>query len=201
MNTSHDTPSRIHVITLDNPPVNSLGHALRSRIVAAIEAAEADPTVKAMVLIGNDKAFSAGADVSEFGKPAQLAEPILRSVLARVEQCRKPVVAAIHGPALGGGLEVAMAAHYRLAMPDAKLGLNPRCEAQGCGCAFPCTCYRYEVGLKILKALNRLPKERLAIIGFWRKELKANRWFATGKGINYSHRHTPISYHRHLQAR
>ncbi|HEX5389271.1 MAG TPA: 3-hydroxyacyl-CoA dehydrogenase NAD-binding domain-containing protein [Burkholderiaceae bacterium] len=123
MNTSHDTPSRIHFITLDNPPVNSLGHALRSRIVASIEAAEADPTVKAMVLIGNDKAFSAGADVSEFGKPAQLAEPILRSVLARVEQCRKPVVAAISGVALGGGLELALACHARVALTTARLGL------------------------------------------------------------------------------
>lgn len=113
----------VAVITLDNPPVNSLGHALRQRIVSALDAAEADPGIKGIVLTGSDKAFSAGADVSEFGTPMQLAEPILRTVLERVENCRKPVVAAISGVALGGGLELALACHGRVAVETAKLGL------------------------------------------------------------------------------
>jgi 3-hydroxyacyl-CoA dehydrogenase len=111
------------VITLDQPPVNSLGHALRQRIVAALEAAQADPAVRAIVLKGKDKAFSAGADVSEFGTPLQRAEPLLGTVLARVESCAKPVVAAVQGVALGGGLELALACHGRVALDTARLGL------------------------------------------------------------------------------
>ena len=113
----------IAVITLDSPPVNSLGHALRQHIVAALDAAEAEAAVRAIVLIGNDKAFSAGADVTEFGTALALTEPILRSVLARVEDCSKPVVAAISGVALGGGLELALACHGRVALESATLGL------------------------------------------------------------------------------
>jgi len=113
----------VAVITLDNPPVNSLSHALRSRIVAAVDAAEADASVRAIVLSGSDKAFSAGADVSEFGTPQQFAEPILRSVLDRLDSCAKPVVAAISGVALGGGLELAMTCHARVALDSAKVGL------------------------------------------------------------------------------
>ncbi len=113
----------VAVITLDHPPVNSLGHALRQRIVAALEAAMADPTVRAVVLTGTNKAFSAGADVSEFGTPLQLAEPLLGQVLARVESCSKPVVAALGGVALGGGLELALACHGRVALDTVKLGL------------------------------------------------------------------------------
>lgn len=113
----------IAVIVLDNPPVNSLGHALRQRIVSALDKAEADPSVRAIVLTGNTKAFSAGADVSEFGTPLQLTEPLLRTVLQRLEDCRKPVVAAIEGVALGGGLEVALACHGRVAFETARLGL------------------------------------------------------------------------------
>ncbi len=113
----------IAVITLQAPPVNSLGAALRQQIVADLDRAEADPAVKGIVLIGNDKAFSAGADVTEFGTPLQRAEPVLAQVLARVDACNKPVVAAISGVALGGGLELAMACHARVALESAKLGL------------------------------------------------------------------------------
>lgn len=113
----------IAVITLHHPPVNSLSHGLRSFIVQALDAAEADPTVRGIVLTGNDKAFSAGADVAELGTPAQLAEPILLTVLARVAACRKPVVAALSGVALGGGLELAMTCHGRVALASAKVGL------------------------------------------------------------------------------
>jgi 3-hydroxyacyl-CoA dehydrogenase len=88
-----------------------------------VDAAEADPAVRALVLTGNDKAFSAGADVAEMGTPAQLTEPILLTVLARLAACRKPVVAAMSGVALGGGLEVAMTCHGRVALASAKVGL------------------------------------------------------------------------------
>lgn len=113
----------IAIITLDNPPVNSMGHALRQRIVAALDAALVDPAVRGIVLKGNEKAFCAGADVSEFGKPLQLAEPILGTVLTHVENSSKPVIAAISGVALGGGLELALACHGRVALETAKLGL------------------------------------------------------------------------------
>ncbi|MDR3368543.1 3-hydroxyacyl-CoA dehydrogenase NAD-binding domain-containing protein [Rhodoferax sp.] len=111
------------VITLNNPPVNSLGHALRHRIVDALAAAQADTTVCAVILTGSDSAFCAGADVSEFGTPRQTAEPVLATVLSQVEDCTKPVVAAISGVALGGGLELALACHARVALDTAKLGL------------------------------------------------------------------------------
>jgi 3-hydroxyacyl-CoA dehydrogenase len=111
------------VIRLDHPPVNSLGHALRRHIAGALAAAQADATVCGIVLTGGDKAFCAGADVSELGTPLQLAEPVLATVLSQIEKCSKPVVAAIAGVALGGGLELAMACHARVALEHAKLGL------------------------------------------------------------------------------
>lgn len=113
----------IAVITLDNPPVNSLGHALREAIVQQLGAAQQDAAVRAIVLAGNDKAFSAGADVTEFGTPRQLQEPILRTVIARIEASGKPVVAAITGFALGGGLELALGCHGRVAHEKARVGL------------------------------------------------------------------------------
>jgi 3-hydroxyacyl-CoA dehydrogenase len=118
-----DIRDGIAVITLDNPPVNSLGHALRERTVQRMEAAQADPAVRGIVLCGNEKAFSAGADVTEFGTPRQLQEPILRTVLECVENSRKPVVAALAGVALGGGLELALACHGRVALASARVGL------------------------------------------------------------------------------
>ena len=109
------------VVTIDNPPVNALGVAVRRGLKDAIEQAGADAAVKAVLIVGVGKAFIAGADIREFGKPAQ--PPSLPEVCNLIEASAKPVVAAIHGPALGGGLEVAMSAHYRVALPAAKLGL------------------------------------------------------------------------------
>ncbi|MGJ7918558.1 3-hydroxyacyl-CoA dehydrogenase NAD-binding domain-containing protein [Massilia sp. LXY-6] len=111
----------ILLVSIDNPPVNALGVAVRSGLLAAIEAADADPAVAAVVLVGAGRAFIGGADIREFGKPPMA--PALPDVCNRIEACGKPVVAAIHGPALGGGLEVALAAHYRLALPAARMGL------------------------------------------------------------------------------
>ncbi|MDO8177850.1 MAG: 3-hydroxyacyl-CoA dehydrogenase NAD-binding domain-containing protein [Undibacterium sp.] len=113
----------IAVIVLNNPPVNSLGHSLRKYIVEALNAANANPAVRGIVITGNDKAFCAGADVSEFGKPLQMAEPILPNLLNHVESSSKPVVAAMSGVALGGGLELALVCHGRVALESAKAGL------------------------------------------------------------------------------
>ncbi len=112
---------RIAVATIDNPPVNALGAALRADMIAALAEAQADSSVDAIVLAAAGKAFIAGADISEFGKPP--VSPILPDVLAAIEGSDKPVVAAIQGVALGGGLEVALACHARVAAPAAKLGL------------------------------------------------------------------------------
>jgi 3-hydroxyacyl-CoA dehydrogenase len=109
------------LVSVNNPPVNALGAAVRQGLMAAMEQADASAAVKAVVLVGQGKAFIAGADIREFGKPP--VQPFLPDVCNRIEACSKPVVAVIHGAALGGGLEIAMSAHYRLALPGAKLGL------------------------------------------------------------------------------
>jgi 3-hydroxyacyl-CoA dehydrogenase len=109
------------VVTSNNPPVNALGHAVRVGLVEAIEAADADDSVKAVVIVCQGQTFFAGADITEFGKPMQM--PMLPMVVDIIENCTKPVVAAIHGTAFGGGLEVALASHYRVAVPSAKLGV------------------------------------------------------------------------------
>ena len=120
----------VTVITLTYPPVNALGHALREGLVAGIETAAGDASVTAVVITGSGRCFSGGADIGEFGKPP--APPTLRDVIDAVEACPKPVVAAIHGVAFGGGLELALACHHRVgdgsarvSFPEVKLGLIP----------------------------------------------------------------------------
>ena len=112
---------KVAIATIDNPPVNALGAAVREGLADAIRQANADPAVAAIVIASAGKAFIAGADISEFGKPP--APPSLPDVLDAIEGSKKPVVAAIQGVALGGGLEVALACHGRVALPAAKLGL------------------------------------------------------------------------------
>ncbi|PJI99053.1 3-hydroxyacyl-CoA dehydrogenase [Acidovorax sp. 69] len=109
------------VVTIDNPPVNALGAAVRQGLLAAMEQAQADAAVAAVLLVGAGKAFIAGADIREFGQPP--VSPLLPQVCRAIEDSDKPVVAVLHGAALGGGLEVALSAHYRLALPAATLGL------------------------------------------------------------------------------
>ena len=111
----------IAVVTLNSPPVNALSATVREGLKAGFEAAIADDAVKAIVLICAGKTFIAGADISEFGKPPK--GPTLFEVQEVIETAPKPVVAAIHGTALGGGLEVALVCHYRVAVPSAKCGL------------------------------------------------------------------------------
>ncbi|MFC6671478.1 enoyl-CoA hydratase-related protein [Marinobacterium aestuariivivens] len=111
----------ICVIRVDNPPVNALSQALRAALLNAFSAADADPDVRAVVLLCEGRTFIAGADIREFGKPPQ--PPLLPDLVNRVEASTKPSVAVIHGSALGGGLELALGCHYRIARPDARLGL------------------------------------------------------------------------------
>src|SRR5580704_15804165 len=115
----------IAVITINNPPVNALSPGVPEGIAAAIEQIDKDDSVKAAVLIGGGKTFVAGADIKEFGKltsgkPGGGLE--LPTLLLKIEDCCKPVVVAIHGTAFGGGLELAMSGHYRVAVPGAQVG-------------------------------------------------------------------------------
>jgi 3-hydroxyacyl-CoA dehydrogenase len=111
----------IAILTIDSPPVNALSYAVRKSISAGVEQANGDPNVKAIVLICAGRTFIAGADITEFNKPLQ--RPHLIDVEEEIERSSKPVIAAIHGTALGGGFEVALSCHYRIAVPSAKCGL------------------------------------------------------------------------------
>src|SRR5271168_5416723 len=115
----------IAVITINNPPVNALSPGVPEGISEAIERINNDPEIKAAVLIGGGRTFVAGADIKEFGKMVSGKAPRgagMLPFLLRVEDSRKPIVVAIHGTAFGGGLEVAMAGHYRVAVPSAQVG-------------------------------------------------------------------------------
>jgi 3-hydroxyacyl-CoA dehydrogenase len=121
--TWYEVRGNVAVLQLDNPPVNGLNHATRKALVQGLERALADAHVRAIVITGTGKVFSGGADIREFNTPAALAEPTLPQVIAKVESAGKPVIAAINGVCMGGGLELALGCHYRVATPQASLAL------------------------------------------------------------------------------
>ncbi|MCW3156306.1 3-hydroxyacyl-CoA dehydrogenase NAD-binding domain-containing protein [Achromobacter spanius] len=123
IHTERTESGRVALLRLRNPPVNSLSAALRAELHAAIQAALADESVQALVLVGDGAFFCCGAEIREFNTPMSTREPTLRSVIALIEGASKPVTAAIHGAALGGGLELALGCHYRVALGGASLGL------------------------------------------------------------------------------
>ena len=123
MSADYKVHGDVAVITLNNPPVNGLGLSTRQAIVAGVEQALADPSIKALVVTGHGKAFSGGADIREFGTPKAIQEPNLLSVISVLENSSKAVVAAVHSVAMGGGLELALGCHYRIAAPGANIAL------------------------------------------------------------------------------
>ena len=132
MSAEYQVHGDVAVITLNNPPINGLGLATRQAVASGLERANADAAVKAIVITGAGKAFSGGADIKEFGTPKALQEPNLLSLILAVENSDKPVVAAMHTIAMGGGLELPLGCHYRIAapgckvaLPEVKLGLIP----------------------------------------------------------------------------
>ncbi|MEP3783846.1 MAG: 3-hydroxyacyl-CoA dehydrogenase NAD-binding domain-containing protein [Ascidiaceihabitans sp.] len=118
---AYERDGDVAVLTINNPPVNALSQAVRQGLMARMDQAEGDAGVKAVVIVGEGRAFIAGADITEFGKPPM--EPSLPDVIDRIEASPLIVVAAMHGVSLGGGLEVALGCHYRIAVPSARIGL------------------------------------------------------------------------------
>lgn len=116
-----DVVDGIAVPTIDNPPVNALSFAVRKGLYEAVERVDADPSITSIVIAAKGKTFPAGADISEFGKTPQ--RPLLPELINRIEACTKPVIAGLHGTVLGGGFELALGAHYRLAQNAVKIGL------------------------------------------------------------------------------
>lgn len=132
MSVNTEVRDDIAILTLANPPVNGLGLSARQGLVDALDAAVADPAIRGIVVTGGTRAFSGGADIREFGTPQATQEPSLPTVIEAFERSPKPVVAAIEGMALGGGLELALGVHHRIAdaraqigLPEVKLGLLP----------------------------------------------------------------------------
>ena len=123
MSADYKVHGDVAVISLNNPPVNGLGLSTRQAITEGVEKAVQDASIKAIVITGHGKAFSGGADIREFGSPKATQEPNLLSVIAQIENCVKPVVAAVHTVAMGGGLELALGCHYRIAAPGASIAL------------------------------------------------------------------------------
>ncbi|NVZ66914.1 enoyl-CoA hydratase/isomerase family protein, partial [Pseudomonas gingeri] len=124
MTTLYEVHAGIALLTLDNPPVNALSHALRRSLAERLERCLADPAVRGIMLMGTGgRAFSAGADIAEFDSPASHAEPSLDVLIRRIENANLPILAAIDGHALGGGLELALGCHWRIASRRSRLGL------------------------------------------------------------------------------
>jgi 3-hydroxyacyl-CoA dehydrogenase len=132
MSANYEVRGPVAVITLNNPPVNGLGFDTRVQVAAGLGRAMGDPQIKAIVITGAGKAFSGGADIREFNTPKAIAEPNLLSLIQQLDDATKPVIAAIHSVAMGGGLELSLGCHYRvaapgaqIALPEVKLGLIP----------------------------------------------------------------------------
>src|SRR5262249_54868324 len=111
----------IAVITVDNPPVNALKQVVRAGLLSTLTQARDDAVTRAIVLVGAGRTFIVGADITEFGKPSQ--PPSLPEIIGLIENSPKPVIAAMHGTPLGGGLELTLACHFRIAAPGTRLGL------------------------------------------------------------------------------
>jgi 3-hydroxyacyl-CoA dehydrogenase len=162
---SYSVDSGVAVLTMNNPPVNGLGFGVRSGLMENLKKAVDDASVKVVVITGSGKAFSGGADIKEFNTPKMTAEPTLHTVIATVEACEKPVVAAIHSVAMGGGLELALGCHYRvaiagaqIALPEVKLGLLP---GAGGTQRLP-RVVGVELALNMIVAGEPVPSEKLA---------------------------------------
>lgn len=157
----------VAVLALNNPPVNGLGYETRRALIEGLERAQADASVKAIVITGAGRAFSGGADIREFGTPKALQEPNLLTVIRAVEGAEKPVIAAIHSVCMGGGLELALGCHYRIAapgcsvaLPEVKLGLIP---GAGGTQRLP-RAIGVEPALNMIVSGEAVPSERLAQI-------------------------------------
>ncbi len=163
--TAYEKRGKVAVITMQSPPVNGLGHALRTALLKALDKALFSPGIKAVVLAGSGSGFSAGADIREFNTPKMQAPPTLHTLIAAWEASTKPVIAAIHGTCMGGGLELALGCHYRvaradaqLALPEVKLGLIP---GAGGTQRLP-RALGLEAALNMIVSGNPVPAEKLA---------------------------------------
>lgn len=166
----HDIHGNVAVITLDNPPVNSMGMATRQAIGAYLGAAIADPSVCAVIITGGNNIFTGGADIREFGLPIAMQAPSLHDLIRAFEASPKPVVSAINGVCMGGGTEISLGCHYRVAapgvmigLPEVKIGLLP---GAGGTQRLPRVA-GVELALRMIVTGNAVPAEVLA---------KANAW-------------------------
>jgi 3-hydroxyacyl-CoA dehydrogenase len=166
----------VALLVIDNPPVNAIAHPVRAALLNAIIAADEEPSIRAILLHGAGKGFIAGADIRELD--AGPRPPLLNDVLLRLESCRKPVIAALHGAVLGGGLEVALASHYRCAAPDVqigfpevKLGLLP---GSGGTQRLP-RLVGVQVALDLMISGNPIDRTRARTLGIVDREIEADK--------------------------
>ncbi|MDE2289754.1 MAG: enoyl-CoA hydratase/isomerase family protein [Burkholderiales bacterium] len=177
MTTEYQVRDGVAVITLANPPVNGLGHATRVGIVEGLTQAIEDGAIRAVIITGAGKAFSGGADIREFNTPKATQEPTLRTVILALEASTKPVVAAIHSVAMGGGLELALGCHYRvaapgaqIALPEVKLGLLPG----GGGTQRLPRAVGLETALNMVVSGNPIKSEKLADSGLFDRMIEGD---------------------------